>query len=339
MLQDLGLEPTNRDVAALVATLGSGRPALVSKPALLAFVRSGGRPGALVAAGGGAGSGDVSDAARRNDSLYRVYSIESYTLANALSELAASTLPPGARTGATLKELAAAAAVLPPPEPIGGSSSSAASVAGTVATTADHESHLLRSSSAHTDSSETPSTLQLPDAGSSASPEVGEAPTLKTWAKTSGSEVEVAANGTATIISAAVNQAGRQHRSSGSGSGGMLGWLAGSSLRATPGALGQYGTLLSRALVKFARCWPSKTTDVMLLVFAGIVCGEWKRGKGRHMPLAARAWQGSWGGGSNWSPAVASSQLTLQPCLCLPAPQAACTARSGMLGTCGATPR
>lgn len=74
---------------------------LLSKTALLQYIQS----------GGSASTGpDNSSAAakRRNETLYRVYSIEQYTLASALAELSAAALTPGMRTsGASLRELAA----------------------------------------------------------------------------------------------------------------------------------------------------------------------------------------------------------------------------------------
>lgn len=75
---------------------------LLPKHALLQYIQSGGSTSS--------GPDSTSAAAkRRNETLYRVYSIEQYTLASALAELSAAALTPGMRaSGASLRQLAAA---------------------------------------------------------------------------------------------------------------------------------------------------------------------------------------------------------------------------------------
>jgi hypothetical protein len=84
------------------------RSGLLTKQAFLHYVLSGGRAAAPTP--GAIAGGIPARQQRRADTLYRVWSIEQYTLANALSELSASGLAPGVREAgaATLRELAAA---------------------------------------------------------------------------------------------------------------------------------------------------------------------------------------------------------------------------------------
>jgi hypothetical protein len=111
LLEGLGLQPTQRGVAALMRQLAAAPAGLVPRQAFLQFVLTGGRcvhdaQAAEVAAQGGGAAAKH----RRADTLYRVWSIEAYTLAGALSELSASGLAPGVRQAgaSTLRELAAA---------------------------------------------------------------------------------------------------------------------------------------------------------------------------------------------------------------------------------------
>jgi hypothetical protein len=151
LLEGLGLEPTQRSVAALMQELAVPRtggqmgqqqrcvmwggscllllspigqaqvslhhpahsarlpvrPAgLVSKQALMQYILGGGRPGAAAAAATGSAAAAHK---RRSDTMYRVYSIEQYTLSSALSELASGGLSPGIlQGGASLRDLALA---------------------------------------------------------------------------------------------------------------------------------------------------------------------------------------------------------------------------------------
>eukprot|EP00887_Chlorella_sp_A99_P006238 scaffold3.g6238.t1 len=294
LLGGLGLDPSPRDVATLCAELAVGRTGLVSKAALVGYVRSGGR-GAPAADAGGAGR-----PIRRNDSLYRVYSIEHYTLASGLSQL----LTPGARPGASMKELAAAAAeaeaqpgAAPEAGPGGGAIAAlpagSAHIPSSGSTTADMEQHLLRASAAsveaghhaasdhashhaagdgaapaHGEREETPTAVHLPTPfAAAAAPEAAGVAGLQ---RDSTALESAPSSGRPSLVArpslAAAGAKGEQRR-------GLLAWLEGSSLRATPGPVLQYGTLLVRAAIKFTRQWPSKAMDVLLLVFAGVVCG------------------------------------------------------------------
>ncbi|GAB4822174.1 hypothetical protein N2152v2_009220 [Parachlorella kessleri] len=93
LLRGLGLQPTKRDVQTIMGELSIPRTGLLSKEAFMQYVRCGGRV----------------QAAARRPSVYRVYSIEQYTIANVLSELSAAQIAPGLiERGATMKEIAAA---------------------------------------------------------------------------------------------------------------------------------------------------------------------------------------------------------------------------------------
>lgn len=101
ILRDFGVEPTEEDVKTITSELSTEPSGLITKSSIMQYVRHGGRPPT------------VDSVSRKNDSLYRVYSIEQYSLGNALSELA-SQLPPGFKADGptedpkTLKEMAVA---------------------------------------------------------------------------------------------------------------------------------------------------------------------------------------------------------------------------------------
>ena len=106
LLRDLGVEPTKDDVKMIYDDLASDDTGMICKERILQYVRYGGRPPAEEPRSAQPG-------ARRLDSLYRVYSIEQYTLGNALSELA-SQMPEGMKSDGpiedptTLKQMAIA---------------------------------------------------------------------------------------------------------------------------------------------------------------------------------------------------------------------------------------
>lgn len=105
LLQGLGLEPTSADVNIIVSELALPGTGLISKESFLQYVRFGGRPPTIDAPKPPNGGSK-----RRVDSLYRVYSIEQYSLGNALAEMAAAHLPAALKADPppTLKEMAAA---------------------------------------------------------------------------------------------------------------------------------------------------------------------------------------------------------------------------------------
>lgn len=108
MLQSLGVEPSKADIEVILAELAEPTTGLITKSEFLQYVRCGGRPPTVV------GGNPSEDTTRRVDSLYRVYSIEQYSLGAALSELAATQLPAGLKdgpksgSGLSLKDIAAA---------------------------------------------------------------------------------------------------------------------------------------------------------------------------------------------------------------------------------------
>lgn len=260
LLEGLGLEPTNRSVAALVqelavprtggwegrvggcgcvgaclpacATLGYDllalpserclplHPAgLVTREAFVQYVVSGGRTTPATAAA----ADTIPAAHRRADTLYRVYSIEQYTLAGALSEVAASALTPGLRAGTTLKDLAVAHH---------NQQQQAAAAQGggqQQQQQAQSEEQQRRVSSGGT-----PHALHLPTPF--AKPAQVATPSSSFVQHSAGQPVPVPV---LVDVQAAANE-----------STGLLAWLGlkgGSELRATPGAAAQFGLLLLRA--------------------------------------------------------------------------------------------
>lgn len=108
MLQSLGVEPNSDDIQMIRAELADPGTGLISKADFLQYVRCGGRPPTADDPNSADGS------KRRVDSLYRVYSIEQYSLGAALAEIAATQLPAGLKdgpnsgSGLSLKDIAAA---------------------------------------------------------------------------------------------------------------------------------------------------------------------------------------------------------------------------------------
>ncbi len=261
LLEGLGLEPTNRSVAALVQELAVPRtggwegrvggcgcvggclpacaklgyvflalpssgyclslhPAgLVTRGAFVQYVVSGGRTTPATAM-----TADTIPAAhRRADTLYRVYSIEQYTLAGALSEVAASALTPGLRAGTTLKDLAVVHH---------NQQQQAALAQG-----GDHQQQQQAQSEEQqrrVSSGGTPHALHLPTPF--AKPAQVATPSSSFVQHSAGQPVPVPV---LVDVHAAANE-----------STGLLAWLGlkgGSELRATPGAAAQFGLLLLRA--------------------------------------------------------------------------------------------
>ncbi|RMZ54405.1 hypothetical protein APUTEX25_001981, partial [Auxenochlorella protothecoides] len=103
LLRALGLEPSTLDIQMIMAELAIPRTGLVSKEAFMQYVQYGGRPPASAPDGPPSASGR-----RAVQSIYRVYSIEQYTLSAAIAELSAAALPSGLRPAGNLKELASA---------------------------------------------------------------------------------------------------------------------------------------------------------------------------------------------------------------------------------------
>ncbi|PRW59962.1 white-brown complex 30 [Chlorella sorokiniana] len=245
LLEGLGLEPTNRSVAALVQELAVPRTGLVTREAFVQYVVSGGRT--TPATAGGADT--IPAAHRRADTLYRVYSIEQYTLAGALSEVAASALTPGLRAGTTLKDLAVAHH---------NQQQQAAAVRNS---DQQRQQAKAEEQQRRVSSGGTPSALHLP------SPFAGQ----PADAATPGSSFVQHSASQPVPVPVLVDVQAAATESSG-----LLAWLGlqgGSELRATPGAAAQFGLLLIRAGVKLTRNWSDKMMQVMMIVLAAVVCG------------------------------------------------------------------
>lgn len=197
---------------------------LVTREAFVQYVVSGGRATPTTTAA----ADTIPAAHRRADTLYRVYSIEQYTLAGALSEVAASALTPGLRAGTTLKDLAVAHNSQQQPKQ--------ASVARV-----GHQQRQQGSPEAEeqqqrrVSSGGTPHALHLPSPFAT-QPANAATPSSSFVQHTAGQPVPVPV---LVDVQAAANE-----------STGLLAWLGlrgGSELRATPGAAAQFGLLLLRA--------------------------------------------------------------------------------------------
>lgn len=198
---------------------------LVTREAFVQYVVSGGRSTPAAAAG----ADTIPAAHRRADTLYRVYSIEQYTLAGALSEVAASALTPGLRAGSTLKDLAMAHHNQQQQHAAARAADQQRSVTqGGQQAQAEEQQRRVSSGG-------TPSALHLP------SPFAGQPAEVAT----PGSSFVQRAGGQPVPVPVLVDVQAAANESSG-----LLAWLGlkgGSELRATPGAATQLALLLLRA--------------------------------------------------------------------------------------------
>ncbi len=234
VLNDLGVEPTADDISIIYNDLANEDTGLISKERILQYVRYGGRPPADETVLSRPG-------ARRLDSLYRVYSIEQYTLGNALSELA-SHLPEGLKSDGptenpkTLKEMAIASM-----ERIDSSREVSTNLAG------------------QTSGSNGNSTVDLGTV---------ESIDLKSCEDTSCDDFVKSESSKLHSIDSQlhIKQASEP-------SGIMSCFKRKTKLRDTPGTFTQLITLFTREGTKWTRSWLSKFKDIMLLVLAAVTCG------------------------------------------------------------------
>ena len=305
LLLSLGLEPTTSDVDMIVTELAEPRTGLIQKSVFMQYVRYGGRPPTADA------PTPVGSSQRRVDSLYRVYSIEQYTLGNALAEMAASQLPAAMKAEgppATLKGMAAAAA-MEAPLPLSASRTLEATKAKSATATAATPSLLNNTNTtlsiAHQsilegeEGSEAGSLHSVTSMGSITSLQLPEAVDSLSHASSSASATAATTTAAAAATASARAQAAafsaQENRRSSVGTlsevhmmGGDVavntGWkwrfmrflgIEGGSgrLRTTPGVFGQLIILGSRAGVKWARNWTTRFADLLLLVVAAVVCG------------------------------------------------------------------
>ena len=244
VLKDLGCEPTNEDIETIYLDLANEATGLISKMDILQYVRFGGRPPAIPNANGV----DISQDVRRLDSLYRVYSIEQYTLGNALSELA-TRMPEGMKAEGpmenpkTLREMAIA-------------------------------------SMERIDSSR-----ELPD-GIRAGDETPDMGTVESLALTAEPSDESFDDGVSEVgsmkrrdslksmdSSADLDAASRKGSMAGQSSGLFGLFKRKSRLRETPGLFSQLFILVTREGTQWTRGWLTKFMDIMLLVLAAVTCG------------------------------------------------------------------
>ncbi|KAL4458314.1 hypothetical protein ABPG75_013179 [Micractinium tetrahymenae] len=255
LLERLGLEPSEASVAALMAELAVPRTGLLPKQALLQYIQSGG------SAGSGPGSASAA-AKRRNETLYRVYSIEQYTLASALAELSAGALTPGMRaSGASLRDLAAAHH-----QQQQAGAADAGACGGGEAGAEGQEQHGSGavSNSSSVQQLDLLGQLQATDAESTE-------PAASTLGSRQPSFMQPPQQPQQPQQALLVDVAQPLPEP-----GGLLAWLglsSGTPLRATPGTASQFWLLLLRSGIKWTRNWSGKMLEVLLLVLAGVVLG------------------------------------------------------------------
>lgn len=274
MLVKLGVEPTSADVQMIVTELADAQSGLISKHAFLQYVRYGGRPPTSDP------SEQQGEAQRRVDSLYRVYSIEQYSLGSALAEIAAAQLPEGLKVGpnggtSSLKNMATAANVDQQP-----SSTMMKQSTRSTATTGIAPA----SKSASVDVSTRPPTI--PEGKESISSEET-ATTMRTSSNGSVASLQLPPSSQDHIKrnslmpdmhrdSMVITDMGDvpiQH---------SLRWkfmwllgleAGGGTLRNTPGTFRQLLVLFSRASIKWTRNWAVKFMDILMLIVAAVICG------------------------------------------------------------------
>jgi hypothetical protein len=292
LLRGLGLEPTDADVGLVLGELAEPRSGLVRRAALLGYVRHGGRPPGAGAGGPGRGSARAAAARRRVDSLYRVYSIEQYSMAAALAELEGAGTGGGAAAEALKARLAAG----------GAAELAASSSAGAAGDDGDEAAADAASDAPAEKAAAAAGVPRKKTAGfalAEAIPEEGAPPPGAPPRRGSGaSEGTLEALGTLDAPMSPPAGAGDS-----AGGGGRRAFAAAPSprrdpdaapprrglgrrfmraagldagsgaLRATPGAGRQFAVLASRAGVKWARNWSSMFANLLLLAFAALVCG------------------------------------------------------------------
>ncbi|KAL4536815.1 hypothetical protein Ndes2526A_g06320 [Nannochloris sp. 'desiccata'] len=274
LLRGIGLEPTAADINMIIAELAEPRSGLIIKSEFMQYVRYGGRPPTADAP---TPTRAVGGSQRRVDSLYRVYSIEQYTLGNALSELAAANLPAGLKSDppTSLKTMAAAAMEM---QQAPGSLSPSSSPGLSLQNSSKNELSLVQNTILEENESDTETvrstsltsvnSLELPKSVAVIAPggkgvSAGDSEDV--------SNTNYARNGSIiklpddlplqpTYFTSRVMHA--------------LGLDAGGGqLRSTPGVFGQLYILIVRAGVKWARNWGTRFADLMLLIVAAIACG------------------------------------------------------------------
>lgn len=243
ILKELGCEPTSEDLETIYLDLANESTGLISKSDILQYVRFGGRPPALPASDPKEASKDI----RRLDSLYRVYSIEQYTMTNALSEMT-DQMPQGMKAPGpienpmTLREMAIA-------------------------------------SMERIDSSK-----ELPDGlrGGDETPDLGTVESLDLAGETyddAASDANDVDNAKRMESLKSVESSADLNLASRTGSRALQSrglfslFRRKAKLRETPGLFSQLFILFTREVTQWTRGWMTKFMDIMLLVVAAVTCG------------------------------------------------------------------
>ena len=251
VLKDLGCEPTSDDIETIYQDLANDSTGLISKMDMLRYVRFGGRPPVLLSPNDpNVDPSQPSRDVRRLDSLYRVYSIEQYTLGGALSELA-SQMPEGMKADGptenpkTLRELAIASM-----ERIDSSRELPDGLRG--------------------DGSESPDmgTVESLDLSNEPSADIFDDDSSEDGMKRSGSLKSIDSQ----VVE--LDAASRKGSSFNRTQPGFLNiFRRKRKLRETPGLFSQLFILVVREGTQWTRNWVTKIVDIMLLVLAAVTCG------------------------------------------------------------------
>jgi ABC-type multidrug transport system ATPase subunit len=277
LLRGIGLEPTAADVNMILAELAERSSGLITKSAFMQYVRYGGRPPTADAPTPTHG---VGGSQRRVDSLYRVYSIEQYTLGNALSELAAANLPAALKSDppTSLKSMAAAAMEMQQAQGSLSPSSSGLTLQNSSKKELSLAQNTIFEESESGSETETVRTTSLTSVASLDLPEsVGAGGVAPGGKGGSSGDSELVSNSSNYTRNGSIiklpddlpletNFKSRVMHA--------LSLDAGSGqLRSTPGVFGQLYILIIRAGVKWARNWTTRFSDLMLLILAAVACG------------------------------------------------------------------
>ena len=283
LLQGLGLEPTAADVNMILAELAEPQTGRIQKNTFMQYVRYGGRPPTADA------PNPVGGSQRRIDSLYRVYSIEQYTLGNALAEMAAAQLPAALKADppASLKAMAAAVAMEAQLNTLPMSTSSIIATKNTntglaITHTIPEGDESLETSSVRTsgNSHSSVASLVLPEPVESPSRSGSNNPPNTSAVQMHNMKDEFgASDGRRSSVHRlsevhSMSMTSSTHDGFWSRCWGVISLEGGSGkLRNTPGVFGQLYILMVRSGVKWARNWNTRFTDLLLLIVAAVACG------------------------------------------------------------------
>lgn len=247
LLLSLGVEPTDLDVEMIMADLADGSSdGLISKETLLQYVKYGGRPPTK--------EPGLATRKRHKDSLYRVYSIEAGVLSSELANIATEVMNSSALMPSGSGNFSSSSSITVPRR------RSAVGRKVSFAVVADA------------------STSSAFNARITEGDEMGDGNEEKCVPSSprKASQSSIVSRGS--MESSLSRCAAAPKNSDKRWWMGMLSCCGvctskDSTLRVTPGYLGQFLILFMRSSIKWARGWNSKMMDLLLLIFAGVMCG------------------------------------------------------------------